>query len=100
MSDDPPTITWSNCQHLFAIALFALGSSLAGGAQNPGMLIIARIIQGVGSAGLYVLSDIIICDIIHPRHRASYPSAVLSMAAIGTTIGPIIDGGLAQVEWR
>jgi MFS family permease len=25
---------------------------------------------------------------------------VLSMAAIGTTIGPIIGGALAQIEWR
>lgn len=41
---------------LFAIALFALGSGIAGGAQNPGMLIAGRIIQGLGSAGLYVLS--------------------------------------------
>jgi EmrB/QacA subfamily drug resistance transporter len=85
---------------LVAISLFALGSGLAGGARNPSMLIAARTIQGVGSAGLYVLSDIIICDIVPPRHRASYLSAVLSMAAIGTTIGPIIGGALAQVEWR
>jgi EmrB/QacA subfamily drug resistance transporter len=85
---------------LLAIALFALGSALAGSAQNAAMLMAARTIQGIGSAGLYVLSDIIICDIIPPRHRASYLSAVLSMAAIGTTIGPIIGGALAQVQWR
>jgi MFS family permease len=83
-----------------AIALFAPGSALVGSAQNAPMLMAARTIQGIGSAGLYVLSDIIICDIIPPRHRASYLSAALSMAAIGTTIGPIIGGALAQVQWR
>jgi hypothetical protein len=64
------------------------------------MLIAARTVQGLGTAGLYVLSDIIICDIVPPRHRATYLSAVLSTAAIGTTIGPVIGGALAQVQWR
>ena len=85
---------------LFSITLFALGSGLAGGARNPAMLISGRTIQGLGTAGLYVLSDIIICDIVPPRHRGPYLSAVLSTAALGTTIGPIIGGALVQVQWR
>ncbi|KAI1401791.1 major facilitator superfamily domain-containing protein [Hypoxylon fuscum] len=83
-----------------AIGLFTLGSGLAGGAHNVGMLITGRTIQGLGSGGLYVLSDIIICDLIPPRFRGPYMSAVLSTAAIGTTIGPIIGGALAQANWR
>ena len=85
---------------LLAIFLFAVGSGLAGGSRNPGMLITGRTIQGLGTGGLYVLSDIIICDIVPPHHRGPYLSAVLSTAAIGTTIGPIIGGALAQVQWR
>ncbi|GAB1318484.1 Major facilitator superfamily (MFS) profile domain-containing protein [Madurella fahalii] len=85
---------------LVSIALFALGSGLAGGATNSAMLIAARTIQGLGTGGLYVLSDIIICDIIPPRYRGPYLSAVLSTAAIGTTIGPIIGGALALSNWR
>ncbi|KAI1776576.1 major facilitator superfamily domain-containing protein [Hypoxylon cercidicola] len=64
-----------------AITLFTLGSGLAGGAHNVGMLIVGRTIQDLGSGGLYVL-------------------AVLSTAAIGTTIGPIIGGALAQENRR
>ncbi|KKO99408.1 hypothetical protein THAR02_08489 [Trichoderma harzianum] len=85
---------------IVAIALFGLGSGLAGGAQNPGMLIAARTIQGLGSGGLYVLSDIIVCDMVPPRHRGPYLGAILSTAAIGTTIGPIIGGALALKNWR
>ncbi|KAI1765452.1 major facilitator superfamily domain-containing protein [Hypoxylon sp. FL1150] len=83
-----------------AIALFAVGSGLAGGARNVGVLITGRTIQGLGSGGLYVLSDIIICDLIPPRYRGPYISAILSTAALGTTIGPIIGGALAQADWR
>ncbi|KAK4664221.1 uncharacterized protein QC763_0083730 [Podospora pseudopauciseta] len=85
---------------LVSIALFALGSGIAGGASSVAMLIAGRTVQGLGTGGLYVLSDIIICDMIPPRHRGPYLSAVLSTAAIGTTIGPIIGGALARADWR
>lgn len=41
---------------LIAIALFTCGSGIAGGAKSATMLIAGRAVQGVGSAGLYVLS--------------------------------------------
>ncbi|KAI1212610.1 major facilitator superfamily domain-containing protein [Annulohypoxylon truncatum] len=83
-----------------AIALFTLGSGIAGGSHNVVTLIAGRTIQGLGSGGLYVLSDIIICDLVPSRYRGPYISAVLSTAAIGATIGPIIGGALAQANWR
>lgn len=85
---------------LVAVGLFALGSGLSGGAINPAMLITGLTVQGLGAAGLYVLSDIIICDIVPPRHRGPYLGTVLSAAGIGSTLGPVIGGGLAQHNWR
>ncbi|KAH8597479.1 major facilitator superfamily domain-containing protein [Bisporella sp. PMI_857] len=85
---------------LFALFLFALGSGIAGGARNPATLISGRTLQGLGTSGLYVLADIILCDVIPPRYRGPYLSSVLSMAAIGSTVGPIIGGALAQKDWR
>ncbi len=86
--------------YLAAITLFALGSGIAGGAQSPAMLIAGRTIQGLGAAGLYVLSDIVICDLVPPRYCGPYLSAVLSTAAIGTTVGPIFGGAIAEHNWR
>ena len=83
-----------------SVALFALGSGLSGGSKNPARLIASRTVQGTGTGGLYVLSEIIICDLMPPRHRGPYLSAVISTAAIGTTNRPIIGGALAQVQWR
>ncbi|PQE32885.1 major Facilitator Superfamily protein [Rutstroemia sp. NJR-2017a WRK4] len=85
---------------LFALFLFALGSGIAGGAKNSATLIAARTIQGLGTSGLYVLADIILCDIIPPRHRGPYLNGVLSMAAVGSTVAPVIGGALAQTDWR
>lgn len=85
---------------LFAISLFALGSGLAESSKNPKMLINDRVIQGLRTGELYVLFDIVICDLIFPRHRGPYLSAVLLTIAIEIVIGSVIEGALAQIQWR
>ncbi|KAF2675643.1 MFS general substrate transporter [Lentithecium fluviatile CBS 122367] len=85
---------------LFALTLFSLGSGIAGGARNVPTLIAGRSIQGLGSAGLFVLSDLIVCDLVPLRDRAKYLGIVISTGAIGTTLGPIVGGALAQADWR
>src|SRR5690606_32362264 len=42
-----------------ALIIFVIGSVVAGLAQNPGMLIGARVIQGLGAGGLAALAQII-----------------------------------------
>ncbi|KAJ8122280.1 hypothetical protein ONZ43_g1485 [Nemania bipapillata] len=83
-----------------AIVLFFVGSAIGGSAHNAATLIAGRVVQGLGSAGLYVLPEIVLCDIIPPRSRGPFLSAILSCAALGSTIGPVIGGALAPVDWR
>ncbi|RYP79124.1 hypothetical protein DL771_000102 [Monosporascus sp. 5C6A] len=85
---------------LVSIALFVLGSGIAGGARNVATLIAGRVVQGLGTGGINVLPEIVVCDLIPPRHRGPYLSVMLSTAAIGSTIGPVIGGAFAQVDWR
>lgn len=85
---------------LVAVALFALGSGIAGGARNTVMLIIGRTVQGLGTGGTYVLLDVVCCDLVPLHERGKYLGLMLSTAAIGTTAGPIIGGALAKVNWR
>lgn len=85
---------------LLSIVFFALGSGIAAGAKDPAMLIGGRTIQGLGSGGLFVLLDLIVCDLVPLRERGKYLGIMLSTAAVGTTVGPIIGGSLAQVQWR
>ncbi|KAI4859029.1 major facilitator superfamily MFS_1 [Hypoxylon rubiginosum] len=85
---------------LVSVALFALGSGIAGGANNVATLIAGRLVQGLGTGGINVIPEIIICDLIPPRHRGPYLSAILSTAAIASSIGPIVGGALALADWR
>lgn len=70
-----------------SVLLFMLGSGLAGGATNIGMIIAARTIQGVGGGGIITLGEIIICDLLPLRERGQYTGLLAGTYAIGTIIG-------------
>jgi MFS family permease len=83
-----------------SVALFALGSGIAGGAHNAGMLIAGRTIQGVGAGGIYVLLDIVCCDLVSLRERGKYLGLMFSWAGVAAALGPPVGGALAQANWR
>lgn len=79
-------------------ALFILGSGLAGGASNAAGLIAGRTVQGVGAGGLYVLLDIVCCDLVPLRERGKYVGLMNSFAGVAAAIGPAIGGAIAQAK--
>jgi EmrB/QacA subfamily drug resistance transporter len=81
-------------------ALFALGSGVAGGAHNVAMLIAGRTIQGVGAGGIYVLLDIVCCDLVPLRQRGKYLGLMFSWSGVAAGLGPVVGGALAQENWR
>jgi len=83
-----------------SIVLFTLGSGIAGGAQNPAMLIGGRTIQGAGAGGIYVLMDIVCCDLVPLRERGKYLAIINIWAAVAAALGPVVGGLLAQTNWR
>ncbi len=72
---------------IISVLLFMLGSGLAGGATNIGMLIAARTIQGIGGGGIITLGEIIICDLLPLRERGQYTGLLAGTYAVGTIIG-------------
>ncbi|KAI1144956.1 major facilitator superfamily domain-containing protein [Nemania diffusa] len=83
-----------------SIILFILGSGLAGGANSPSLLIIGRGIQGIGAGGIYVLIDIICCDLVPLRERGKYLAIVQAWGGVAAALGPVIGGTLAERNWR
>lgn len=86
---------------IIATGLFIFGSGLCGGASNIGMLIAGRAIQGIGSGGINVLCEVIVCDLVPLRERGKYLACIFGLIAIGTAVGPFFGGLLVDYStWR
>lgn len=86
---------------LIANFIFFVGSLIAALSINIGMLIVARVIQGIGGGGLVVLTNICIGDLFSPRRRGAYYGIIGGVWAIASSVGPIIGGAFTEkVSWR
>jgi len=85
---------------LILTALFVVGSGIAGGANGAGMLIAGRTVQGLGAGGVFVLVDVVVCDLVPLQQRAKYLGLVRVFGAIGFPLGPIVGGSIAAANWR
>jgi MFS family permease len=86
---------------IIALSLFAAGSAVSGSATTSTLLLCGRIIQGIGGAGIGLLTQIIISGLVSVRERSKYISIIFVAFIIGTGLGPIIGGMLLQrISWR
>ncbi|KAK8909537.1 hypothetical protein QC760_002239 [Botrytis cinerea] len=86
---------------IVAVALFALGSGICGGATSSAMLIAGRGIQGIGVGGVNVMIDCIVCDLVPLRERPNYMAFIFLIFAVGSSLGPFVGGVLVdRATWR
>jgi MFS family permease len=85
---------------IICVCIFALGSGIAGAANNTTNIIAGRTVQGLGSGGIMLMVELIVCDMVPLRERGTYLSIVLSSAALGAIVGPVVGGALAAQDWR
>ncbi|KXJ94938.1 major facilitator superfamily domain-containing protein [Microdochium bolleyi] len=83
------------------VAIYTLGSGICGGANNAATLIAGRAVQGIGSGGVNMIVDVIISDLVPLRERGNYIAIVLTVYAIGTSLGPFVGGIIVETtSWR
>jgi EmrB/QacA subfamily drug resistance transporter len=82
-----------------ALVVYIIGSALAGFSQNPGMLITARAVQGIGAGGLSALAQIIMAAMIAPRERGRYSGYLGATFAVATVGGPLVGGVITDTDW-
>lgn len=79
---------------LFCIGFFALGSLLCGLAQNATLLIVFRIIQGIGAGALFPVAQAIAIDPFPAEERAGANAIIGIPILLGPICGPILGGWL------
>ena len=87
--------------YLGGLAVFMIGSILAGLAQGFWFLVFARAVQGLGMGTLMPLSQTIIGDIIPPRQRGKYQGIMGAVFGVTSIAGPLIGGAITDhLGWR
>ncbi|CAB3783417.1 MDR family MFS transporter [Paraburkholderia caffeinilytica] len=77
---------------LAGIAIFLLGSVLAGFAWSMPAMIVFRLIQGVGAGAIQPVTLTIVADLYPARERGKVQGYLASVWAISAVVGPMVGG--------
>src|SRR5579863_5150805 len=84
-----------------AIAIFLVGSAIAGLSQSMLELIAFRAIQGLGAGGLIIGAQAIVGDVVSPRQRGRYQGLFGAVFGVATVLGPLLGGFFVDnLSWR
>ena len=83
------------------IALFIVGSVLAGLSQTMDQLIAFRAIQGAGGGVIMANSFIAIADLFPPKERGKYQGMIAGVFGLSSVIGPTLGGFITDnISWH
>lgn len=82
--------------YLVAIFIFEIGSVLCGAATSSKMLIVGRAIAGVGAAGVFSGSLIILAHSAPLRRRPLYTGLIGGVYGISSVAGPLLGGAFTD----
>jgi MFS family permease len=85
-----------------ALASMLVGSALCASAPAIAfsMLLVGRALQGIGCAGLLIVTKVILADKVSLKENAKNNTLFTIVAGVGYGVGPVIGGYLTQVSWR
>ena len=82
------------------VVVFGLSSLVCGVAPDEKIVVIFRVIEGIGAAMCFPVS-IALITATFPAHRVQRTLGVVyGFAALGNALGPLVGGLLSEVSWR
>lgn len=86
---------------LGALVVFTVASALCGAAQNLTMLVIFRIIQGIGGGALTPVGTAILYRTFPPAQRVQVSRILIIPTVLAPATGPVLGGWLVvQFSWH
>jgi len=90
-------------RRIFTLGLlgFAAGGLICALAPSLAVLVVGRIVQGIGGAAVPALASVAVAKVLPPGNRGSALGLVASSVGIGSSVGPIVGGAVGQLlGWR
>ncbi|HMK53168.1 MAG TPA: MFS transporter [Methanobacteriaceae archaeon] len=85
----------------YGMVIFTIASLLCALAPDALTLIGARVMQGIGSAMIFVTGLAIITSVYPPQHRGKAIGINIAAVYVGLSIGPVLGGLMTQyLGWR
>jgi EmrB/QacA subfamily drug resistance transporter len=86
---------------LYGTTLFTAASLLTGIAPSAAVLILGRILQGIGSAAIFGTSVAILTSVYPPGERGRVLGINVAAVYIGLSVGPLLGGLMTEnLGWR
>ncbi|HKW91427.1 MAG TPA: DHA2 family efflux MFS transporter permease subunit [Methylomirabilota bacterium] len=86
---------------LTCIVIFTLASAVCGAATSLGMLIVARVVQGVGGGALQPIAQAILLESFDPSRRGRAMAAYSMGVIVAPILGPTLGGWITDsYSWR
>src|ERR1700722_19556385 len=87
--------------YMASLILFTAGSALCGIAGSATMLIVFRVLQGVGGGMIMPVGQMILADVAGPKRMGRVMSVTGVPTMLGPILGPTIGGLILQgASWR
>ena len=87
--------------YMACVALFTVTSFFCGIAPSLGIMLIARVLQGIGGGGLAPVEQAILVDTFPPAKRASAFALYTVAIVTAPAIGPVLGGWITDnYNWR
>jgi EmrB/QacA subfamily drug resistance transporter len=85
---------------IVGMLIFTAGSVVSALAPNDEVLVVGRLVQGIGAAPMIVLSLALVCDAFSTSDQARALGIWAGVSALALGIGPLVGGVLIGIDWR
>jgi multidrug resistance protein len=86
--------------YLIDVSLFVLGALTVALAPTFAVLLVGRMLQGLGASGIFPVASAVVGDLFPPEKRGRTLGIIGAVFGLAFILGPMIGGILLQFGWR